>query len=135
MALSIQQQTFQCTSCPRSFTTGRGLARHQVAHNRHEESASTTTKTASSIISADTTAIDYVIRANLPPFLPDNPIHKTGIQHPRCNLANPINAIYEDIITWRKNYFSILSRQQGKKSHTALIRMVDISTPHFKGVL
>ena len=25
MALSIQKQTFQCTCCPRSFTTGRGL--------------------------------------------------------------------------------------------------------------
>ena len=93
MASSIQKQTFQCTSCPRSFTTGRGYARHQLAQKRHEEAASTYTETASSIISADTTAIDYVIRANLPPFLPDNPIHKTGIHHPRCNLANPINAL------------------------------------------
>ena len=133
MASSIQKQTFQCTSCPRSFTTGRGLARNKVAHNRHEESASTTTETVSSIISADTTAIDYVIRANLPPFLPDNPIHKTGIQHPRCNLANPINALLKISLHGGRTYF-IPSGQQGKKVIQLLSEWLT-TTPPFKGLL
>ena len=117
MAESTQQQTFQCTSCPRSFTTGRGLARHQVAHNRQEEPVSTPTETASSIRSEDpTAAIDSVIRANLPPFVPVNPIPTQAYNNiPGADFANSINAIYEEIITWKKNLFSIPSGQQGKK--------------------
>ena len=92
MAESTQQQTFQWTSCPCSFTTGRGLARHQVAHNRQEEPVSTPTETASSIRSEDpTAAIDSVIRANLPPFVPVNPIPTQAYNNiPGTDLANPV---------------------------------------------
>ena len=50
------------------------------------------------------------------PFIPVNPIPKQAYNIiPGADLANPINAIYEEIITWRKNLFSIPSGQQGKK--------------------
>ena len=103
-----------------SFPTGKGLARHQVAQNRQEESASNPTETASSISSKDTSAIDSVIWANLPPFLPVNPIPTQAYNIPGADLAKSINALYEEIITWRKNLFPIPFGQQGK-SHTALL--------------
>ena len=92
MAESTQQQTFQCTSGPVSFTTGTGIARHQVAHNRQEEPVSTPTETASSIRSEDPTAAnDSVIRANLPPFVPVNPIPTQAYNNiPDTDLANPV---------------------------------------------
>ena len=105
---SSTQQTFQCTSCPRYFTTGRGLGRHQAAHNRQEVSAadSISTNTASSISAVDTSAIDSTVRANLPPFLPVNPIPTQAYNNiPGADFANSINAIYDEIITWRKNLF------------------------------
>ena len=71
MASSTQEQTFQCRSCPRSFATRRGLGSHQVVHNRHVVSP---TNTAPSISLADTSAINLIIRASLPPFLPVNTI-------------------------------------------------------------
>ena len=127
MASSTQQQTSQCTYFSRPFTTGRGLGRHQAEHNRQEGSAadSIPTDRALSISLADTSAIDSVIRANLHPFLPDNPIPTQAHNIiSGADFANSINAIYEEIISWRKNLFSIPSRQR-QKSHTTTIRMVD----------
>ena len=130
MALSIQQQTFQCTSCPCSFTTGRGYARHQLAQKRHEESASTTTETASSIISADSRDIDSVIRANLSPFLPVNPILKQAYNIILgAYLAKSINTIYEDHYMVEEPVFNTIWAT-GQKIHTALIRMIDSSQQH-----
>ena len=87
---------------------------------RQEESASNPTETDSSISSKDTSAIDSVIWANLSPFLPVNPIPTQAYNIPGADLAKSINALYEEIITWRKNLFPIPFGQQGK-SHTVIL--------------
>ena len=126
----MASSTQQCTSCHHSCTTGRGLGRHQAAHNRQEGSAadSIPIDKALSISSASTSAIDSVTRANLPPFLPVKRIPtQTHNNISGAGFANSINAIYEEIISWRKNLFSIPSIQQGKN--------VIQSTLPFKGLL
>ena len=118
MDSSTQQQTFQCTSCSRSFGTGRGLGIHQATHNRHagSDADSTPTDTVPSNNSTNTAADDSINRVNLPPFLPVNPLPAQAYNNiPGAEFANTINDIYEEIIKWRKNLFSIPSGQQGKK--------------------
>ena len=118
----------------RSFTAGRGLVRHQVAHNRQEESASNPTETASSISSEDTSAIDFVIRMNLLPFLPVNPIPTQAYNNILgAYLAKSINTIYEDHYMVEEPVFNTIWATE-QKSHTTLITMVDSTTP-FKGLL
>ena len=138
MASSSQQQTFYCPSCPRSFTTGRGLGRHQVTHNRQEGSAEVSIpNTASLINSADTSSIDTIIRANLPPFLPVNPIPSHGYNNiSGAEFVNFINVIYEEIIKWRKNLFSIPSGQQGRKVIQLLSEWLSLynNNTSFKGI-
>ena len=46
------------------------------------------------------------------------------------DLANPINAIYEEIITWTKNLFSLPSRQQGKKVIQLLSEWLTLKQQH-----
>ena len=90
----------------------------QAAYNRQEGSVADSIPTgrALSISSASTSAIDSVIRANTPPFLPVNPLPTQAHNNiSGADFANSINAIYEEIISWRKNLLSIPSRQQGKK--------------------
>ena len=113
----------------RFFTAGRGLVRHQVAHNRQEESASNPTETASIISSEDTSAIDF-IRMNLLPFLPVNPIPTQAYNNILgAYLAKSINTIYEDHYMVGEPVFNTIWAT-GQKSHTALIRMVDSSQQH-----
>ena len=65
------------------------------------------------------------------PFIPVNPIPKQAYNIiPGADLANPINDIYEEIITWMKNLFSLPSGQQGKKMVQLLPELLTLQQEH-----
>ena len=70
------------------------------------------------------------------PFIPVNPIPKQAYNIiPDADLANPSNAIYEEINTWMKNLFSLPSGQQGKKVVQFLSEWLTTTRiPPFKGM-
>ena len=100
MALSIQKQTFQCTSRPCSFTTRRGYTRHELAQKRHEESAFLTPKQPHLSFQQTPHLLILLSGQICFPFIPVNPIPKQAYNIiPGADLANPSNAIYEEIMT------------------------------------
>ena len=65
------------------------------------------------------------------PFIPVNPIPKQAYNIiPDADLANPSNAIYEEIMTWMKNLFSLPSGQQGKKVVQLLSEWLPLQQEH-----
>ena len=65
------------------------------------------------------------------PFIPVNPIPKQAYNIiPGADLANPSNAIYEEIMTWMKNLFSLPSGQQGKKVVQLLSEWLTLQQEH-----
>ena len=124
---------FKCSICKREFTTKGGRTYHQkFCEKKQRENTEKTENAASEADNITLPNIDVTCKQTKTLTSPTM-TSVWGI-HDREDLAQIINAIYEEIVLWKRNIFKVPSGNAGKKYIMELTRLIDAWNDDINGL-